>query len=182
MRSKLLLSLIIALSASTVALAAPQGMGKGQSQQGMGQGDMQRDRMMDKDKMHDQKMDRDRMHDRMHQDSMSMMGYSLMTPEERQAYHQQMMNAKTAEERQQLMQQHREMMMQRAEQQGVDLEDRPIFGRQLMTQEERNQYREQLYQAKDDAERQQIRAQHREEMLQRARERNVTLDDDSGDN
>lgn len=179
MRSRLLLSLTIAWFASAVAFAAPQGMGKGQSQQGMGQGDMQHDRMMDK--THDMQMDHDRMRDRMHQDDMSMMGYQLMTPEERQAYRQQMMNAKTPEERQQLMQQHHEMMMQRAEQQGVDFEDRPIFGRQLMTQEERNQYREQLLQAKDDAERQQIRAQHREEMLQRARERNVTLDDDSGD-
>lgn len=52
-----------------------------------------------------------------------------------------------------------------------------IFGSQLMTEAERTQYREQMRTATDEQERAQIRARHREEMLQRAQERGVKLEE-----
>lgn len=56
-------------------------------------------------------------------------------------------------------------------------EDR-IYGSQLMTPDERDQYDQQIQSAKTDEEREQIREQHRERMRERARERGVTLPGD----
>lgn len=47
-----------------------------------------------------------------------------------------------------------------------------------MTEQERNQYRNQMRAAKTDEERAQIRAEHHERMQARAQERGVTLPDD----
>lgn len=52
-----------------------------------------------------------------------------------------------------------------------------IFGSQLMTEQERNQYLKQISSAKTAQERAQIRAEHHERMLVRAKERGVTLPD-----
>ena len=58
--------------------------------------------------------------------------------------------------------------------------DHEIYGGQMMTEQERNQYREQLRLIGDDEQkRTQFMAQHREQMQQRAKERGVELDDDS---
>lgn len=173
-KSPVIVSSVIALFASALALAAPQGMGMSQSQQGMHQGDMQQSCRQGQRQggMHNSPMG----HDRMPMHNMSMPGCQLMTAKEWQAFHQQMRNAETAAERQQLMAQHRAVMSQRAEQRGADFENRPIFGRQLMTREERDQYRKQLLEAKTDEEREAIRAQHHKDMLARARQRNGSLD------
>jgi hypothetical protein len=53
-----------------------------------------------------------------------------------------------------------------------------IYGSQLMTQEERSQYRNQMRSAKTAKEREQIRAEHHERMKVRAKERGMTLPDD----
>lgn len=50
-----------------------------------------------------------------------------------------------------------------------------IYGSQLMTQEERAEYRDRLRAAQDDAEREQIRQEHHERMRARAKARGVTL-------
>jgi hypothetical protein len=50
-----------------------------------------------------------------------------------------------------------------------------IYGSQLMTREERNQYRKQIRAAKTAREREQIRAEHHERMKARAKERGITL-------
>lgn len=52
-----------------------------------------------------------------------------------------------------------------------------IYGSQMMTREERNQYRNQIRAAKTAKEREQIRAEHHERMKVRAKERGVTLPD-----
>jgi Spy/CpxP family protein refolding chaperone len=52
-----------------------------------------------------------------------------------------------------------------------------IYGSQLMTEEERNQYRKQMRSAKTDKEREQIRAEHHERMQIRAKENGVTIPD-----
>ena len=51
----------------------------------------------------------------------------------------------------------------------------PIFGSQLMTEQERVEHRNAMRSARSDEERAAVRAQHHEQMLQRAQERGVTL-------
>ena len=51
----------------------------------------------------------------------------------------------------------------------------PIYGSELMTQQERLEYRERLRNADGVEERDRIRSEHHERMLERARERGVTL-------
>ena len=56
--------------------------------------------------------------------------------------------------------------------------DPEIYGGQMMTEQERNQYREQLRLIGDDEQkRTQFMAQHREEMQKRAKAKGVDLDD-----
>ena len=57
-------------------------------------------------------------------------------------------------------------------------DDRPIYGQQMMSVEERNQYREQLRVVGADTEEgTRLQAQHREQMQVRAKEQGVNLDD-----
>ncbi|KAB2912236.1 MAG: hypothetical protein F9K30_20990 [Dechloromonas sp.] len=53
--------------------------------------------------------------------------------------------------------------------------DEPIFGSQLMTQQERNDHRLKMRSAKTAEERETVRAKHHEQMLERARQQGVTL-------
>jgi len=53
-----------------------------------------------------------------------------------------------------------------------------VYGSQLMTQEERNAYRERMRAAKTEQEREQIRQEHHEQMKLRAKEKGVTLPDE----
>ena len=52
-----------------------------------------------------------------------------------------------------------------------------IYGSQLMTQQERLQYREQMRNAKTAQQREQLRLEHHRQMQERARQRGVTLPD-----
>ena len=58
---------------------------------------------------------------------------------------------------------------------GAFAADTPIYGSQLMTKQERIEYRSQLRAAKTTEEREQIRLQHHEKMQLRAKERGMTL-------
>ncbi len=53
--------------------------------------------------------------------------------------------------------------------------DEPIYGSQMMTEQERMEYRNQMMNAKSDQEREQIRMEHHTQMQARAKERGVTL-------
>jgi len=53
-----------------------------------------------------------------------------------------------------------------------------IYGSQLMTAKERNEYRSRMRSAKTAQEREQIRAEHHERMRVRAKERGVTIPDE----
>lgn len=55
--------------------------------------------------------------------------------------------------------------------------DRDIYGSQLMTPQERANYRKRMQSAKTVQEREQIRAEHHKQMQARAKERGVTLPD-----
>ncbi len=53
-----------------------------------------------------------------------------------------------------------------------------IYGSQMMTMEERNEYRAKMRAAKTAEEREQIRQEHHERMKERAKERGMTLPDE----
>jgi hypothetical protein len=53
-----------------------------------------------------------------------------------------------------------------------------IYGSQMMTEQERNSYRDRMRSAESTQQRERIRAEHHEQMRQRAKERGVTLPDD----
>jgi len=54
----------------------------------------------------------------------------------------------------------------------------PIYGSQLMTQQERNEFRDRMHAAKTEQEREQIRKEHHEKMQLRAKEKGVALPDE----
>lgn len=177
------ISFLVAAMLALTSVQAVAGQGKG------GGGSANRPQQMDQDRMHDRdgKQDRDRVRvpdqdrdqdrQRAHlQDPMSMSdaeiyGSELMTAEERNHYRKQLKTSTTAKSREQYQLQHEAKMQQRALQQGKDLVppgQGPIYGGELMTVQERNQYREQLRQIASEQEREKIAAQHQEMMRKRA--------------
>lgn len=60
---------------------------------------------------------------------------------------------------------------------GVAAADAPIYGSQLMTNQERIEHRNKLRVAKTAEEREQVRLQHHEQMQLRAKEQGVSLPD-----
>ena len=175
-----------------VAVDAQQGKGGG----GAGDRDQQmdRDRSYDRDYSHDRDMDQDRDRDqagghdqdrdriqdrdRLHATDPASLrdediyGNGLMSAEEKKQYRNQLMQMETVQAREQFQAQHEEKMQSRAQKQGKDLVppgQGPIYGGELMTVQERNQYREQLRHMDSDADREKFQAQHREQMEQRAK-------------
>ena len=59
------------------------------------------------------------------------------------------------------------------------MQDRNIYGWQMMTREEMEQYRNRIRNAKTAEEREQIRKEHHEQMVQRAKERGMKLPDEA---
>jgi hypothetical protein len=59
----------------------------------------------------------------------------------------------------------------------VQLKDRDIYGYQLMTEQERNEYREQLKKAETSQDRQQITAEHGEKLQARAESQGVNINE-----
>lgn len=64
-----------------------------------------------------------------------------------------------------------------SQEQTQDQAQQQIFGSQLMTPEERAEYRAKLRAANTMQERERIRTEHHQQMLERARERGMTLPD-----
>ena len=131
-------------------------------------------------------------------------GYQLMTPQERTEYRTRMRSLKTKAERDAFRAQHHEQMRKRAAERGVTLPERPmsrgggwgagrnapmsgkgmmqggrmrpyIYGYQLMTPQERTEYRSKMRSLKTQAERDALRAEHHEQMRKRAAEKGITL-------
>lgn len=59
-------------------------------------------------------------------------------------------------------------------------QDEPIYGQQLMTEQERAEHREKMRSLQTEEEREQYRREHHEKMQERAKERGVTLPDEPG--
>jgi hypothetical protein len=128
-----------------------------------------------------------------------MYGYELMTPEERQAYMDRMRNAKTPEERTKLRDEHRAEMQKRAKEKGVTLAEPrgpgdpgggprggpgggrgQMYGEQLFSQQERDDYRKRMQEAKTPEERTKIRDEVHATAQARAKEKGITLPEPRG--
>ena len=98
-------------------------------------------------------------------------GSALMSAEELKQYRNQLTNMETVQTREQYQTRHEAKMQERAQLKGKDLVppgQGPIYGGELMTVQERNQYREQLRNMDSDEQKEQFQAQHREQMKLRA--------------
>jgi hypothetical protein len=131
------------------------------------------DRVRDKDMDKDQLRDRDRIHieDPTQLADQDIYGSELMTVEERNRYRRELKAAKTKRAKNELQVKHEKKMQGRAERQGKDLVppgQGKIYGSELMTLQERNEYRERQrhYSAGEGLE--EFQTQHREEMRKRA--------------
>ena len=189
----IILASMLALTFITVDAQQGQGGGSGDRDQQMDRDydrDMDRDRDYDRDmdqdrdrdqlRGHDQDQDRDRVQDRdrLHvTDPASMRdddiyGSVMMSEEELKQYRNQLMNMETVEAREQYQTKHEAKMQERAQLKGKDLVppgQGPIYGGELMTVQERNEYREQLRNMDSDEEREKFQAQHHEQMSLRAK-------------
>ena len=141
-----------------------------------------RDRMLDRDRSYarnradepqqDRDRDRTRLQDPSQMRDQDIYGNELMTAQERKQYRKELGSANSQGSQKQFQAQHEEKMQQRALQQGQDLVppgQGPVYGGEFMTVQERNQYREQLRLSDSEAERQQLQAQHRNQVNQRAK-------------
>jgi len=189
----IILASMLALTFITVDAQQGQGGGSGDRDQQMDRDydrDMDRDRDYDRDmdqdrdrdqlRGYDQDQDRDRVQDRdrLHvTDPASMRdddiyGSAMMSEEELKQYRNQLMNMETVEAREQYQTKHEAKMQERAQLKGKDLVppgQGPIYGGELMTVQERNEYREQLRNMDSDEEREKFQAQHHEQMSLRAK-------------
>ena len=199
MRHTLSISIILAsmLALTFITVDAQQGQGGGSGDRDQ-QMDRDYDRDMDRDRDYDRDMDQDRDRDqltghdqdqdqdrdrvqdrdRLHvTDPASMRdddiyGSAMMSEEELKQYRNQLMNMETVEAREQYQTKHEAKMQERAQLKGKDLVppgQGPIYGGELMTVQERNEYREQLRHMDSEEEREKFQAQHHEQMSLRAK-------------
>jgi len=182
--------------ASIIALASMSSFaGPGQGQGGGGNEDrgqqMDRDRDFDRDRMQDhdrleesdqaraRDQDRTRIHDPANIKDQDIYGSELMTQAERNRYREQIGKSDEQGLAQEFQTQHEMTMQKRALNQGVDLVppgQGPIYGGELMSVQERNEYREQLRLSNSEAESQQFQARHREQMRERAHALNIEIE------
>ena len=98
-------------------------------------------------------------------------GHELMTRQELNQYREEMQKKHTAKTRDQFQAQHEEKMRERALQQNKDIVppgQGPIYRGELMSVQERNEFREQLRVIQSEEERARFLTRHREKMDQRA--------------
>ena len=191
----------LALSSPVVFASAGGGGGGGGARIHSGSGTrlLDQDRLSTRstDRLHDQLHDRlqDRLYDRdlkRERDRDRIYGGNLMTSAERTSYEQQLRTLATEQERVQFRMEHQHEMQQRAEQRHERLGSQPsesqvraqeherqqeraeIYGYSMMTPKEVARYQAQMGTAKTEQEREHIRAEHRQQMEERARERGVS--------
>ena len=196
---------ISVLTATALALASYSADAQGRGGQGgaqakdraqieRGQKDFDRDRLRDRDRITSPAHDRDRVRDqdRTHVSDHAKLGDKniyggeLMSVEERNQYREQLrLTESDPEARTQFMAQHEEQMQARAKEQGVELGSpakgqnvgNGIYGGELMSVQERNQYREQLRLTESDPKaRAKFMAQHEENMQARAKQFGVEIE------
>lgn len=146
-----------------------------------------RDRLKDRDQVDAQDRDRDRDRDQLHvqQDpsqlkDQEIYGYQLMNEQERNQYREQLQAAKSSEEQTRMRAEHHRQMQERANQKGLDLVppgQGPVYGGEIMTVQERNEYREQLRLMDSSQQKQKFMAEHQEKIRTRAASQGVELEE-----
>ena len=184
----------LALSSPVVFASARGGGGGAGIHSSSGTPLLDRDRLTTRspDRLHDRLQDR--LYDRdlkLERDRDRIYGGNLMTPVERTRYEEQLRTLPTEQERVQLRMEHQHQMQQRAQQRHARLgpglsesqvraqeharqqERAQISGYSMMTPKEVARYQTQMGAAKTEQEREHIRAEHRRQMEERAREHGV---------
>lgn len=177
MKTFLMILSVALIAVAPLSTAQPEG--RSQPPREAKKPEPQQDRMRDRDMQKDSDRTMQRSRDRIHMPD-EVYGRQLLSAEEQQRFREEMRNANTVQERREIANRHRELILQRAEERGVGLDNQPLFGRQLMSATERRQMREEMMNAESVEERERIRAEHRERMLQRAREQGVDIDNGDG--
>lgn len=182
MRRRLTFSIMLVSMLALMFMTVDAQQGKGGGGVGSRDQQMDRDRSDGRDYSHardmgqdrDRAKDRDRVHvtDPASLGNEDIYGSALMSTEEMDQYRNRLMQIETVRAREQFQAKHEERMQSRAQKQGKDLVppgQGPIYGGELMTVQERNQYREQLRHMDTDGDREKFQSQHREQMEQRAK-------------
>lgn len=198
MRYTIAISILVAsvLAFMPVSSHAGQGKGGGASADRARQVDhdrtYDRDRLQDRTRLdvpdRDRDMDKqqDRDQDRIHMQDPSTIkdseiyGSGLMTGAELNQYRDQLKKATTEQARGQFQTQHEAQMQERALKQSKELVppgQGPIYGGELMSVQERNEFHEQLRLHDSEEGRGQFEAQHREKMQQRAKALGLEIED-----
>ena len=196
-KSAVTMTMLAALALSSPVVFANAGGGGGggaRIHSGSGTRLLDQDRLTTRspDRLHDRLQDR--LYDRdlkLERDRDRIYGGNLMTSAERTSYEQQLRTLPTEQERVQFRMEHQHEMQQRAEQRHERLGPQPsesqvrtqeharqqeraeIYGYSMMTPKEVARYQAQMGTAKTEQEREHIRAEHRQQMEERARERGV---------
>ena len=186
MNVSIVISILVASMLALTPVSSYAQKGKGGAASAPPSQQMDQDRIQDRTRLDTPDQDRDRDRDRVHaQDPMKLenkdiYGNELMSGEEMNQYRKQLKSAKTEQDRTRVQAQHEKRMQERALQQGKDLVppgQGKIYGGELMSVQERNEYREQLRLQKTETERQQFQAQHREKIDQRAEALNLEVEE-----
>lgn len=171
-------SIVPAVLAVLVLSTAPGAWAGGQK--GGAQMDRQQQTNQDRKQVHRpdklQMETRSQEQDRVHQQLDPIYGGELMSQQERLEYREQLRAKETTQERDQLKAEHRSNMQQRAKERGVTVQE-PIYGQNMMSQEDKLRYREQLQTMQTEQEREQFMAEHRAKMQSRAQQQTLQPDD-----
>ena len=183
MKNSTLISILVAFILASTSVSSFAGQGKGQGQGGSDNADRaqqvdrdrgyDRDRTQDRDRSDDpdQDRDRDRLQDPASLKDQDIYGNELMNDAERGQYRNELGDSNAKGSQMEFQAQHEQQMQERALQQGQDLVppgQGPVYGGELLSVQERNEYREQLRLIDSDKEREQFQAQHRDHVNQRA--------------
>lgn len=97
-------------------------------------------------------------------------GGSMLSQQEQTRFQERLRAAESLEERQRIQAEHRNLIRQRAQEQGFNPDG--IYGYQMMTPEQRQQYHQRMQELRTTEERLRFREEHRQQMQQQILERN----------
>lgn len=103
-------------------------------------------------------------------------GQHMLTTQEQARYREQLRTAQNEQARIKVRTEQQEGLRMRARELGVDV-PQPLYGQQLMTEQEQERLRQRLQAATSDQERQRVENEHRQQMQARAREHQIPLDE-----
>lgn len=174
--ASILLTLTLAMSAVAGAQERGRDRDRAVDRDRTAQQDRYRD--LDTDRARDRDRDRDDLpiylQDRERLRLSDIFGAALMTQQERRQYRERIDAMQNVRDWAAYRAEHQRLMMARARERNVELPE-PLYGQQLMTDQERIQLRTRLEHATSSREREQIMDENRERMQARARANNIPL-------